>query len=257
LAFKSALRKKRDEGGQEGWGVGFGEYYQPVTRGNYFDDPAYDREHINNPAKLPLLGAEKYLLQGVKERLQLKKPVILVDFGGMLSLSFVRIAKELERDGHISNGDVILVVTNLNFDPNAKVVDRDINDERLDFFQRFKHLVHYINADARELQRMHVTVDGKEIPLRGNIDFLHENYALTHGSLNDVDWPLLARMLSTGGELIAHSSTESLHPGQRGYQLDYQEERAQAHELGVKNIIIMGLRRKDSNSDRNYDIFVK
>lgn len=250
-AVRESLRHRRS-GEQEHWRVGFGEYYKPLV-GEPWNDPEYDHENYNNPERFPIYGVERYILEGIRSKIGIKKPVIVVDFGGMLSLSFLRIARELEGEGYISNGDVCLVVTNLNFDPNGKI--EDINDERLSFFQKHKHLVHYIQADARELQRVKLTVGDDEIIMKGSVDYMHESWALTHGKLNDVDWPLLARALSGGGELISESTTEGLHPSQDD-KSDYPL-RSQAHELGIRNLEAEGLVKRDLGEEANYDIFVK
>lgn len=263
LGFKNNLKERRDRGGQEDWKVGFGEYYNPLVGKPWDDEKIWKiiTKEGGDPEKVPIYGVEKHILEGIQNSIKEKRdrgdksPVIAVDFGGVRSISFLRIAKELEKDGYISNGDVSIFVTNLNFDPNGE--QDDINEERINFFDRYKNLVHFISTDARELQKQKIIVNGEEIPLKGNVDFIHENMALTHGHINDVDWILLGRMLAPSGQLISKTTTEGLHPGQGAETQQEYNVRKKAHQMGIRNMQKMGLQKQDLGPDANYDIFLK
>lgn len=237
LAHKRVLRKERLAAPVDKYNIILGEYESwdnSFKRGGAGDDLQ------SSPEKLILRGVERRIYDGVKERLKFKYPVVIVDFGGMYGLSFMKIANVLEEEGLISNGMVKVVITNLNFDPNLHSVD--IGVERRTFFEANKHLVHFVNADARELYKMKVDTLGGTLGLRGKLDYIHEDFALSHGNLNDVDWYLLGKMLSQGGELISGSADPKyMHANLAGNGIDYRL-RQRAHRLGLRNLARLGLR---------------
>ena len=250
--YKSLKRSKEGEF----WKVGFGKYGWPLTGWAYKQRESQEE----------LVGAEVVLKKTIEEILEAKRnnddstPVIAVDFGGMYSLSFLRIAAELEKkDNLISSGNVVLIVTNLEFTVDYGIQTagqgyNDIGSDELALVQKYKHLVHYIKSDAAELRNQEITLpSGQTLKIKESIDLIHEMDALMHGAKNDTDLPLLARNLSTYGILFLGS--KYLHPA-----LETPEEkelRERAHQYGKENLVKEGLSKVDIGPEGHYEIYSK
>lgn len=224
----------------ESWKVGYGDYITPLLE----TEPYRDRKKQDE-----LVGIEIDILNQILRTLEAKKhdkdgrPVIGVDFGGMYGLSFLRIARELEKRGQlITNGKVILVVTNLQFDKVQALEslydsNNEMSEDETEFVKSNIHLINYIQADAAELRRHVIQSNNETIPLNGNIDIIHEHAALMHGLKNDVDLPLLAKCLSNYGTLLIGSMELHLMLGTE----DEIKNIKKAHNLGLENLLRLGL----------------
>lgn len=213
---QSKANKEQARGRQELWGLNMGRY------AGY---PVLSTDHdLRYKDKEGLQAVERWLKHRAVQVLEAKRaagdpsPVIMVDFGGMYGLSFCQIARALERESQlISKGDIVLVVTNLGFDPLQNLKELVEQEHTTDLFPDLyfslimevvtKGLVHYIRSDAAELRKQSVQLtNGQTIQLHRNIDIIHEYWALVHSSKNDVDLPLIARSLSEYGTLFLGSN---------------------------------------------------
>lgn len=151
---------------------------------------------------------EMYFALHVKELLDLKKqdPVIVLDIGGSLGNSWIKIASEFEHE--IAEGKVAFVVSNLKQTPEEIAALH-----RLDIQTRFKRMqngisdglgegyyvqddtklmqiqnelparrrkVHYISGSLADLPNTFIRLtDGRSVCLENNVDLLHESYSVT------------------------------------------------------------------------------
>lgn len=257
---KKARKEKSDfRNSEEFWKIGFGDYGKAPSEGSDFSELLEKRKEA-------LAGIEKGLLERVLTILKIKEkagedsPAVMIDFGGMYGLSFLKIAAVLERrKQYISQGKIAVVVTSLEFTPEYGLETagkgyNDITDEEKDVVENYRHLVHYIKSDAAELRHQKITLpNGEVIPLHQNIDVLHEDFALAHGKKNDVDLPLIARSMSPYGTIFLGS--RYLHPD----IFDYYEEmkiREEAHEAGKGNILLEGFRYLNLGEKKQYDVWL-
>lgn len=225
----------------ERYEIGLGDYDRPL-----FDVKAeWDREKQRD--KIPLAvdqlrGMEETLYETIQELLKKRsgQPVVAIDIGGMRSLSFVRLALKLQNE--IAQGKVVLAVSNLAFNPDApenpRSKDRIFIDDEKVFWQKHRHLVHFIQANIAELQKRAVTLpDGRLLPLKGHLDVVHERCAMMHGYVNDVDLALIARNVSRDGFFFLNST----------WIQEFNEKdplapsREAAHTIGMKNLVAQGL----------------
>ena len=213
------------------------------------------------------MGTENIIFSHVLKLLKQKEiendqtPVIIVDFGGMYSLSFLRIANLLEKTGDlISRGKVVVVVTNLAFTPEFGIEVLDHEDNPLPsadklFFRSHYHLAHYIQSDAAELRYKNIRLpDGSTLSLNGNIDLLHETFALVHGLKNDVDLPMIGAVMSKRG--VIFTSTKDMH--MNGFDESDAEffSRVQAHKKGEKNLLDRGFKLQAIDERSKYNIYL-
>lgn len=135
-----------------------------------------------------------------------QQPVVVMDFGGMQSLSFLRLAEHFR--SAVKSGKVVFVVTNLA----AGKEQIRLNIQRkwqsypreYPWITRAFELVNYIQADASEAHNTTISTPTDDVHLAGNVDLIHESNALTaHGLVNEQDFPLLGQLLSADGILMS------------------------------------------------------
>lgn len=174
---------------REGWVVSGGSYDSPFM---IFDKRGLNRL-VHRESQDQLIGTEKVIGDEIRRRLLNKSsaaPVIAVDFGGTQGLSFMRIAKSLELEmGAISSRKLIIIVTNIN--PIEKIGVNGLSSEESVFFEENRELVTYIAATANELRRHVIETSNGSVPVRGNVDIIHESYAIQHSKIPDVVLPVL------------------------------------------------------------------
>lgn len=151
--------------------------------------------------------------------------LIFVDFGGGAGASAVKIAKEasLKYPNMVS-----IIVTNLgaiDFEERCRIIAEKTPD-LLDFYKANQAKVKFIESDAAELR---FALGGKKI------DILNESFALTWGLQNDVDWFLLARLMSKYGTLIAQSYGEGMHADGKQFGIR-QALLGKSNLIGLRNI---------------------
>jgi hypothetical protein len=252
--FKRAKKRRREyrnssESG-EVWTKAWGEY------STFYDDDRGWRETESKRSEVgELWGFEKVLLANINSKLKTATqdhPVIVLDFGGMFGLSFMRVAKMLEVS--VSEGKLRMLVTNLN-KPTENLERVEFPRAIKEFIAQNKHLLEYISADAGELQKKKISSKtGREIPLKGNIDFIHESFALEHGMQNDVDLPVLGSMLNEGGIFFTQLRADGVHPVP-GLSPTEEEARQEAHRIGFNSLTDMGLKKITTRRKSTYRIF--
>lgn len=189
------------------------------------------------------------------------RPAIVVDFGGMYSLSFFRIAGSPKVRELVTSGKLMFVVTNIEFnlEMGEKAIKEkysDLDQNEIDVINKNRDLVTFVQSDAAELKTLKIRnrFNGQEVPLQGNIDLIHEQSALMHGIKNDVDLYLLSRSLSDKGILLLGS--KRLHPrlpSDPASRLPIE----QAHLMGIENLKRSGLLEYHPKRHSFYRIFSK
>jgi hypothetical protein len=218
-----------------------------------------------------LYGVEQQLAFSLAQFVQINRqfgsnrPTVMLDFGGMAGLSAVRIASQVNMRKEIERGEVIIVVSSLGFDmkaeftkPAAQRLDFLNRDEAL-FLESHRHLVQHVQGDAAALLRTTVvTPNGRRVPLRGNIDLLHERLALAHGQKNDLDIPRLGKLVSPRGELWMSSASRhmmSTIDSADQPEPDLITARTIAHELGLANLQELGFTARPLTTDSGYTVY--
>ncbi len=239
LAEKAAVASAKEQG--ESWKVTGGSYALPfiaLTKDGALNMPE------ERTSQEDLIGFDVILYQELKSRLgrDSETPVVAVDFGGAHGLSFIRIANKLEKESAaVSTGRLVMVVTNLT--DIEKVNTRELSKDEVDFFRLKKGLVSYITGDAAVLRKAILkTGTGSELPVRGNVDLIHEHFAVAHSNTPDIALPLLEQcMKETDSVMLLHS--KGIHP--RGTD-QFPNERVDAFSRGSDSIInTSGLRAQD------------
>lgn len=255
------LKTKKEEQGTENWTHGEGSYSHPFFSLEKTTDIRSPR--IERVSAEQLIGTEKLLFDVILSRVKENRttdPIMAMDFGGMLGLSFVRIAKALEMKGrYISEGRVVLVVTNLVLDMDKPYQDLrpyiEMDTSNRVFLNDNKHLVHYLRADAAALREQAINLpNGREVRLQGAVHVLHEHDALTHGIINDLDLPQLASVMAPRS--VFFLDAKDLHPfPELGDKLN--AARQKAHEVGVRDLRLNGMHALPLPESANYNVFYK
>ena len=247
------LKKKDQRTRFEIWQRLRGDY-----RNFYWNEPA--RTTTN---RKELSGTELVIIEQIKKILHKKNqakdssPVIAVDFGGMFSVSFLKIAGQMKK--LIKQGKLVLAVTNRNFSsPKQGIKELEkkfktgwwsgekLYKQDIKLIKQNSNLVQYLNTDAAELRHQQVTLpNDKEYPLHRNIDLIHENQALEHDIKTDVDLPLIGMSLSEYGTFFLGSTHQ--------YDKNYRD----IHEMGKRNLIRAGAELYSPEKKSRYEIFLK
>jgi len=244
LAKRDAAREK---GEPETWPERAGIYKEDLTVGQA------ETETVNG---IKLEGIETIIYKQAMEVLEAKKkdnvgkPVVVLDLGGMYGLTFLRLAKATEE--LVKEGKIVYVVSNLTFNPGIISEDQvkefpglnhsDYND----FFLQNRGLVHFIVSDVDELGDTQIDLpDGGNLQLGGNIDIIHEQSALGKSTIPDSDLPTLGKTLSPYGIFFLGDKDPlcTVNPP--------------AFEVGVKNLLQIGVTELDIGDSGIYRVFVK
>lgn len=196
------------------------------------------------------------------------RPVVAVDFGGMLGYSFVKLAKKHEKE--IAQSKLALAVSNLAYDVDKELKNYDIDAYKNDFrifpycfVKANRALIHFILSDAAELRSRSLSLpDGTNLLLKGNIDILHEKHALEHGIKDDVDFPLLGKTLSENGVILLGSGWDPYGDPIRGFGAprdpnDPFQGSGNPFRLGLDNLRKLGLEEVPNDMLRRYRVFKK
>ncbi len=247
------------------WKVGDGYYGshfipgEPGTSSRY-DEPLYGDEEIIDMYIDDALNSERH-----KDG----SPVVFVDFGAGLGLSAIRIAAS--RRSLIESGRLKVIATNLaltlgneedsqGYTGIARILANNDNysrtKEEIDFIQQNQGLVTFLQSTATELTEISVAQEsGNDLTLLGNVDVVHEQMALTHSHIPDIDIPALGRLLGSEGTLIlgyyldphpAYSPRISTNDGTiiDTEDPDYDQGRRDAYEVGLRVLEFMGLSKE-------------
>jgi len=186
----------------------------------------------------PLFGEEELWTERIDVSLSRKadseSPVVALDFGGGHGLSLMRIGAQEKYRQAIENGSLILAATNLGYEPSKEAdedgysaVAKSLNarnkqnvdaqdtrgvghlsrsPEELEFVQNNQDYVQFLDANALELRGSAVTMpDGRPVPLKGNVDFISEQLAVTHTHVPDIALGVFAELLRPKGALHLHT----------------------------------------------------
>lgn len=192
-AYKETLEEQGREDGPITFNYRSGDYGQSgLVQGqhefrncssNQKNHPCY-YNHRSRPADL--IGLENFISKQAQKLFALKedKPVVILDMGGMVGLSWSRIALAFQKE--IKDSQIAFIVSNLVYQPRAHLEEESSGLNRFDeipVLREAEPLVHYLNGDASDLGSQFITLpNGRKIPLAGNIDIIHERLALTYWS---------------------------------------------------------------------------
>ena len=234
-------RDSREDTERDTWSLARGDYHN--TRG------AHPRTNSENYQLTdPLSGLEQDWEEQIDKALDAKaatgQPVILMDFGGGLGHSVIRLASQEKYRDAIEKGDLVLIVTNLGLKPSREVdadgytgIAKGMNSTNhldpkrsraatnytrsdLQFIQKYQHRVNFIDANALELTTATITTNtGKEISLLGNVDVINEESAVMHTHVPDLVLGIFAELLSpTGTVYLDAKKSNYMHGPQVQYK---------------------------------------
>lgn len=221
---------KKESG--EAWSFATGDYSRPVFSADFgtstlmgVNEGIYRTEET----KESLLGIEKSLEQMILQLLEKKDgggPIVVLDFGGGLGLSFCRIAKILEKE--INEGKIKLIISNIeqNFDIHLAAKSRLANagsDMSPITYALENNLVAYVEAeltgndteDVKSFRQLKIKTESGAIPIIGNVDLIHSRMSLVHSNIPEFHIPRIFELLSQNGIFI-DSSFSSREPSPIG-----------------------------------------
>lgn len=225
------------EGDYSGNGFGIkGEYpHQFLPESHY--------THRRNGEQLDcyVKGIDSFIADRIRKVLALKKdvPVVALDIGGMVGVSWSRLARLFEQE--VEEGRVVLVVSNLAYDPDQDLAKEILGKVNRTIVNEARGLAHYIVADPSRLTETQVQLpDGSSLPLAGNVDVAFERFSLHYWSfVPEAEIPQVASLLSRyatyvvngGDNPIGFHSTLHLNPGQ--FEQHRMEEEARIAAIGI------------------------
>lgn len=188
------------------YGYGRGDYSA------YYDDMVVDNRtweqcRPRGPGEVEQLrNLELFFSEYLQKQMELKRaePVIAVDIGGMLGLSWVRLAKHFENE--VKEGRIAFVVTNLTYQRHDILADPKLTPEEQTFLVNNENLVHFCNAAASNLPNLTIILpNDRTIALRAHSDLVHECNSVTCWSkIPDLDIYILGILLSPYGAYFVH-----------------------------------------------------
>ena len=230
--------------------------------------------------KQPLVSDELIVAENVDRLLEGRpngEPVVVLDFGGGLGMSWMRIASKPKYSTAIEEGQLVMVVSNLGSVPDKSPdsegysgIARNMNstnklerenrfrtsfsNEDLQWVQQNQNRVQYFDANALELADMSMHLpDGTQLPVIGNVDVIYERLALEHTHVPDLALASFSELLSNQGTLysnvatyyhIMHPSQSSEVPLENGEVVrmtdEYYNQRRLALAIGSKMLLLHG-----------------
>lgn len=161
-----------------------------------------------------------------------EKPILAVDLGGMMGLSWMRLAVYFEELR--SSNKLQLTSTNLEFNPdlltkNNRPVGRAntpfLEPAEWRFWTKHRHAVHFVNANTKTLQDK-----------LGKVDIIHEQNSVTyHSPIPALDRLRMLSALSSDGLLISSDSSTSFALGIDHLPFQKRELFAQAKTQDITN----------------------
>lgn len=216
--------KRQDNKGIGGWTFADGLYYR---YGDDLDEDISKVQHPLFPEEVAVARAIDRSLEGQED-----VPVMALDFGGGMGLSWMRIAARPKYRKAIESSRLAMVVTNLGSVP-EKSIDaegysgisrsmRDINKSYPEYTtadlcwaQENQGYVQYLDANSLELPEMAIDLpDGNNLPLKGNVGIIHERLALAHTHVPDLAVAVFGKLLNRYGVLRSDVATHYhlMHP---------------------------------------------
>jgi hypothetical protein len=219
-ANNNAVEMYRDAP-HEHWGFGEGDYSYHAF---------YDGQQTDLNYRLPqfetitLMGKEEVFASRIRTllELQLDRPVIAADIGGMYGVSFLRLSHVFRAE--IAQERLVLLVTNVNHDPDKVEITEEVFRDEVNHYipivaesKLAKHdkRVHYVNALPSELSGQSIVLpSGREMQI-SEIDIIHERLAIAaHSFIPDREVTTLLHMLSSQGIFIGEKYTHPKHDRQ-------------------------------------------
>jgi hypothetical protein len=272
-AFKQKMRKITQ--GEQDRSMYRGTYGMPMVNVPYgkegMTQEVYERWN-QLPSDQRAGSAEQFMISRTRTLLSERKgkePVVLLDFGGMFSGSFMRIASAFQKE--LRSGDLVIVVSNLSADKSS--IEARLRDE----FQNAPveiarilsvfSLIHYVVSDASELQSLTVQTPKGIVTVSGHVDIVHEQSALSgHGDINEQDFPLLAQALSADGIIMTSHNVVNKEPviGEKTARFDYTDKttgaelssdailirsRVRMAQIAMQNLLQSGLKKVEEVTD--------
>ncbi len=233
--MNNLLTKWHEFKGTEIYPESFGDY----GKGHRLDGTSEDKV---SQSPYELAGLELDIKEKIEDLLSKtdKRPIMVMDFGGMFSVSFARLAEHFKDD--IKNRTLVLIVTNQTFLPNLNILEK-IFEDRLRFpnnnykkvikkHEKTEYLwmtlcdiellkfyievlksgnINFINATAGELNRVTIpTQNSIRTPLMGNIDLVTERNVFIHIPELDEAIPDVVSTLSDNGSLMMITKEDAI-----------------------------------------------
>lgn len=219
----SKSREQGKENSGQYWGFANGDYSKPVFSSDYgtptftgVDNHLYRKE---NEKDTPI-GIEKSISMAVAELLtkSVKRPIVVMDFGGGIGTTWCRLAKEFEAE--VKKGNLIFVVTNQEkgFDVKLALENNythtsEAGDKAVVEYALKNNLIKYIEAeptgndtpDVKSLRQFKLQHQGKFIPLIGNVDLINSRMSLIHSLIPEIHYPRVFELMSDQGTFIDQS----------------------------------------------------
>ncbi|MCB9813233.1 MAG: hypothetical protein H6772_02385 [Pseudomonadales bacterium] len=230
----------KEESG-EAWSFAIGDYSKPVFSADFGTSTLMgvsESIYRTEETKESLLGIEKSLEQMILQLLEKKDgggPIVVLDFGGGLGLSFCRIARILENE--INEGKVKLIISNIeqNFDIHLAAESRLANvglDMSPIIYALENNLVEYVEAeltgndtkDVKSFRQLKIKTESGVIPLIGNVNLIHSRMSLVHSNIPEFHVPRIFELLSQNGIFIdsSFSSREPSPIGNESSLMNYE-----------------------------------
>ena len=206
----------------------FGELYTR-SLGYYGKLPKHERSALEIARRLTemeeILDEEIEMMMRAKAESEHQLPTVALDLGGMFGLTFAKLANRHQSD--IKEGKLALVVTNMAFDvhqalekykltndaPYREKTEIILTPAEITLISSNEKLLHYLQCDVVELRSQILSLpNGVSLPLKGNINIVHEQSAFAWDPKIDVDLPLLGTMMSKEGIIFLGSEDDKLIP---------------------------------------------
>lgn len=180
------------------------EVYTYVS-GDYAPTDVFGRETIPLADGLGCLsGVEVFMANHLRGRLEdpaRKRPVVGLDVGAGFGTTAMRLAVHFKDE--IEGEELIVAVTNLAASPDGYAGRHGIRADILRLREATEDNVRHISAPFSGLVRQVVSLPGgTTLPLKGNVDLLHERYSLTAWSQTpETDIPQVGELLADKNSL--------------------------------------------------------
>lgn len=205
------------------WAVARGDYSRPLWINEFgtLRVTGIDQKTLRRGSESEeVLGVEKSLDHMVEELLAKseKRPIVVMDFGGGIGLTWCRLAKKYEEA--VKQGLLTFVVTNIEsgYDLDAALNTRVSSEHEGDVvklvrYAKNNNLVQYVEGeligkdtkDIRSLRKLSLKVGGRLVPLYGNVDIIHTRMSLLHSKIPEIHYPRLFELMSENGMFLETS----------------------------------------------------
>lgn len=179
-----------------------------------------------------LTGTEVFIahqLEGLLNSPPSSNPILAVDVGGGLGTTTLRLGVYFKEP--IAHGRLALAVTNLASSPDAYIKHNtpDLTPLR----EAAGDTVHFISTPFSRLAEQSITVNGKTLPIEGNVHLVHERLSLTSWSyIPELHIRQIGHLLSRVNGLYMVPHDDARYPRTMVGKPSYLESRRQGIRLG-------------------------